>query len=81
MALDVYVGALTRYTLGDWLTIVQQALRAEGIEVQVVRSEPPPADAITDPVIVAEAVQSWQAGLLDALGGSQGWRRLTPCLR
>lgn len=73
MGLDIYVGSLSRYTLGDWLTIVQQALGAEGVEVQVVRTEPEPADAVTDPVVVADAVRSWQSALLGALGCSSGW--------
>jgi hypothetical protein len=35
--LDVYVGSLTRYHAHDWETIVQQAAKREGIEVQVMR--------------------------------------------
>lgn len=73
MGLDVYVGPLTRYTLGDWLTVVQAAMAAGGVEVRVVRTEPDPEDVITDPVMVTDAVRSWQAGLLSALGSSDAW--------
>jgi hypothetical protein len=37
MGLDLYVGPLTRYHLGDWETIVQQSARAAGHEVRMVR--------------------------------------------
>jgi hypothetical protein len=54
------------YTLGDWLTIVQHAGQASGHDVQIVRATPVPADAVTDPAVVTEAVESWQRGLLAA---------------
>lgn len=73
MGLDVYVGPLTRYTLGDWLTVVQQAMRAAGHEARVVRAEPEPDDVITDPAVVSDVVRSWRASLLGALGSPQGW--------
>jgi len=40
MGLDVYVGPLSRYTLGDWLTIVQQVMQAQGRTVQIIRTSP-----------------------------------------
>src|SRR6266498_1325408 len=73
MGLDVYVGPLTRYTCGDWLTVVQQAMLAAGHEVQIVRTELDPADAINDPTVVSQVVRTWQKGLLDALGGTDPW--------
>lgn len=73
MGMDVYVGPLTRYTLGDWLTVVQQTMQAAGREVRIVHAEPEPEDVITDPVAVSDAVRSWQAGLLSALGSPEGW--------
>lgn len=73
MGLDVYVGPLTRYTLGAWLTVVQRALQADGHEVRMVHTGPTQKDVITDPTVVADAVLSWQAGLLTALGASGGW--------
>ena len=73
MGLDVYVGSVTRYTLGDWLTIVQQTLTREGQTVQIVRTNPDPEDVITDPAAVADAVDQWQTGLLGALGGAAPW--------
>jgi len=41
MGLDVYVGPLSRYYAGDWETIVQQAGRQQGVEVQVLRAPVP----------------------------------------
>jgi hypothetical protein len=40
MGLDVYVGSLTRYYLGEWETIVQRMAREQGMEFQVVRKPP-----------------------------------------
>jgi hypothetical protein len=59
MGLDVYVGPLTRYTLGEWLTIVQQAGLDAGHQVQIVRAAPDPEDVVTDPVEVRGAVTGW----------------------
>ncbi len=41
MGLDVYVGCLARYYLGDWETIVQQVARQQGFDVQIVRAPQP----------------------------------------
>jgi hypothetical protein len=68
MGLDVYVGSLTRYTLGEWLTVVQQAGLDAGIEVQIARAVPGPDDAVTDPSEVRDAVLAWERCLLDSLG-------------
>jgi hypothetical protein len=73
MGLDVHVGPLTRYTLGEWLTILQQAGLDAGHQVQIVRAAPDPKDVVTDPVEVRSAVTGWQSGLLDALGGGEPW--------
>lgn len=44
MGLDIYAGPVTRYVAGDWLTIVQQAGKAAGIEVRVDRWVVMPAE-------------------------------------
>ena len=49
MGMDVYVGPLTRYLLGEWLTVVQQAGMANGVQVQVLR---PQATGPSDPAEV-----------------------------
>jgi hypothetical protein len=55
MGLDIYVGPLTRYYAGLWETIVQQAAKAEGVEVTVMgRPDPadlPPIEQIREDVI------------------------------
>ncbi len=73
MGLDVYVGSLTRYTVGEWLTIVQQAGPDAGLQVQIVRAMPEPEDAITEPTEVKKAVTAWQRGLVEAVGGDEAW--------
>ncbi len=73
MGLGVYVGPLTRYHMGDWLLIAQQAGEQLGMKVTIVRTRPEPADAITDPAAVLDAVLGWQSRLCAALGGAQPW--------
>ncbi len=68
MGLDIYVGTLTRYHLGDWETVVQRLAREEGLSLTVIRSEPEPDDAVTDPAVVAEAVDGWRGALGAGLG-------------
>ena len=41
MGLDIYVGPLSRYYSGQWLTILQQVGIAQGMPVQVIRSQQP----------------------------------------
>ena len=73
MGLDVYVGSLTRYYVGDWLLIAQQVGEQMDMKVTVVRTEPEPADAITDPAAVLDTALRWQSRLCGALGGAQAW--------
>jgi len=42
MGLDVFVGSLTRYYMGNWETVIQQAGRQNNIPVQVVRPKAAP---------------------------------------
>lgn len=73
MGLDVYVGPLTRYTLGEWLTIVQQAGLDAGHQVDIIRANPTPEDVVTDPTEVQAAVAAWQSQLLRAISDDVGW--------
>jgi hypothetical protein len=70
MGLDVYVGSLTRYYVGDWLLIAHQVGEQMDMKVTVVRTEPEPADAITDPAAVLDTVLRWLSRLCGALGGA-----------
>jgi hypothetical protein len=72
MGLDLYVGPLTRYHLGDWLTITQQIGAQEGYDVRIVRAHEED-DGETDPEMVQNAVREWQQWLGDALGGQVAW--------
>jgi hypothetical protein len=66
MGLDVYAGPLSRYYTGDWLTVVQQLGREQGIAVPVQR--PAQADeGAMDPEQVLERVLEWRASLQRAL--------------
>jgi hypothetical protein len=67
MGLDVYVGSLTRYYAGQWETIVQQAGRQIGFDVQVVRTQPEAGAAITDPDEIRTGILRWRTALGQAL--------------
>jgi hypothetical protein len=63
MALDIYVGSLTRYYLNDWESVAAKMFREKGIPHQVIRSQPEPDEAVTDPAIVKEVVLGWRSSL------------------
>jgi len=64
MALDIYVGSLTRYYAQDWETAGARAAREMGASYEVVRAQSQPAeDAVTDPAVIQEAVVGWRASL------------------
>lgn len=70
MGLDVYVGSLTRYYSFTWETTVQQAAKASGMQVQVMR---PPGWAPPTVEAARARVMSWRNGLSAALGIPLGW--------
>ncbi len=72
VGLDIYAGPVTRYVLGNWLTIVQQAGQAGGLNVEVIRANENP-NAVRDPAVVSPVVQAWQDGIVRSLGASIGW--------
>jgi hypothetical protein len=72
MGLDLYVGPLTRYHLGDWLTIMQQIGAQNGMDVQIVRANEE-EDRETDPQVVYDAVQEWRQWFGDELGSPLDW--------
>lgn len=72
MGLDLYVGPLTRYHLGDWLTITQQIGAQNGYDVRIVRAHED-EEAETDPGVVHNAVREWQQWLGEALGSPAVW--------
>ena len=67
MGLDVYVGSFTRYYARDWETVIQQAGRLQGVPVNIIRTEPEPADRITDPAEINAGILGWRTGLNTAL--------------
>jgi hypothetical protein len=71
MGLDVYVGSVTRYLIGDWETVVQKYGRESGAKVQIIRQHNPP-DAITDPLEVLPVVLRWRESLSQGLVAAGG---------
>ena len=72
MGLDIYVGPLTRYYLGDWETVVQRYGREHGISVNVVR--PPDQQNEGETKLsadeVLEVVTHWRSELTASLGAN-----------
>lgn len=72
MGLDLYVGPLTRYHLGNWQTIMQQIGAQNGYDVRIVRAHEE-EETETDPAVVYDAVRDWQQWLGEALGSPAAW--------
>jgi len=72
MGLDLYVGALTRYYLGEWETVVQRFGRESGMPVEIVRPDRGQGneEPKLSPSEVIELVGQWRSALSEALGQS-----------
>lgn len=66
MALDVYVGSLTRYYAGGWENLVEKALRERGVPQPVRTSRP--VDAANAQDRIRPTVIAWRTALARALG-------------
>ncbi len=68
MALDVYVGSLTRYYAGDWQSVADNTgPRGRGTRSDPVRASDLRADPGTDGERIRQAVLAWREGLGRAL--------------
>ena len=56
MAVDLYVGTLTRYYTRQWENVVQKMAREQGLKYQLVTPNQGDKDAITDPAVVEPAM-------------------------
>ena len=63
MALDVYVGSLTRYYLRDWETAGARVAREMGASYQVIRPQSEADDGVTNPAVIKDAVVTWRSSL------------------
>jgi hypothetical protein len=66
MALDVYVGSLTRYYAGEWENIAERATRERGGDYRVARVGG--LFDSSDPDEIREAVIAWRTSLSESLG-------------
>lgn len=66
MALDVYVGSLTRYYAGAWENLVEKAARERGAPHRVRSAKP--ADAAKSQDRIRPKVIAWRTALAKALG-------------
>ena len=67
MALDVYVGSLTRYHAGEWETVGDKIARERSRQGHTARPRGPAA-LIEDPAGIHAAVVAWRVGLMQSLG-------------
>jgi hypothetical protein len=69
MALDVYVGSLTRYYAGEWENIAEKTARERGAPYQIARLGGS-AERSRDPERIQPAVLAWRQTLSDSLGSN-----------
>lgn len=67
MALDVYVGSLTRYHTGEWETVGEKAARERSRQGHTARPRGPIA-LVSDPARIHAAVAAWREVLTQSLG-------------
>lgn len=67
MALDIYVGSLTRYHAGEWETVGEKVARERARSEWVVRPRGP-ASLVGDPERIGAAVMAWRSALAGLLG-------------
>jgi hypothetical protein len=66
MALDVYVGSLTRYYAGEWENVAESAAREQGAQFRIARSGSGGGDS--DPSRIQPAILAWRMALSQSLG-------------
>jgi len=69
MALDVYVGTLTRYYTRDWENVAQRQAREQGLKYTLI-SPDGPVDKLEkpDPTEVSTVIERWRDALNQGLG-------------
>jgi hypothetical protein len=67
MALDVYVGSLTRYYSGDWENVAETVARERGVPYRVARPDEP-RDRAREADRIRPVVLAWRQRLGEALG-------------
>jgi hypothetical protein len=77
MALDVYVGSLTRYYAGDWENVAERSARERGVGPQIARPRAA-SDRRREAERARPTVQAWRTALGASLGsnvamGSLDW--------
>jgi hypothetical protein len=69
MALDVYVGSLTRYYAGEWENVAEKIARERGAPYRIARPGGSP-DRLRDAQRIQPAIEAWRLALSDSLGGN-----------
>lgn len=75
MALDVYVGSLTRYYAGAWKNSGQRLAKEMGADYQIVGPRvAAQTDSVNNPDEIKDAVITWRSTLAQHLEAGLGWR-------
>jgi hypothetical protein len=72
MAVDLYVGTLTRYYTNQWENVAQKMARERGLKYSTISPQTAKEEAETDPTKVEIALQHWQRNVSEALCGAGG---------
>src|SRR5262245_15002254 len=72
MALDVYVGSLTRYYAGEWENVAEKAARERGAAEEMTRLRGL-VDRLQDRGTLQPAIQAWRSLLSESLGNNIAW--------
>jgi hypothetical protein len=67
MALDVYVGSLTRYYAGEWENVAERTARERGLQFHIGHAGGS-GDRLKDPLRIQPAIETWRATLSASLG-------------
>jgi hypothetical protein len=70
MALDVYVGSLTRYYAGDWESVAERTMRARTRRGAASRSKERPRGPLRDSARLRPRVLAWREALGQSLGAN-----------
>src|SRR5215470_11738193 len=72
MALDVYVGSLTRYYAGEWESVAEKTARERGAAPELAPLASAPGH-VRDPQTLQPAIQAWRLLLSESLGSNITW--------
>ncbi len=67
VGLDIYVGSLVRYYVGNWETVVSKWARKQGVVYATVRPSTQESDVVTDETVIMDCIRLWRYSLSKGL--------------